>query len=72
MNIKINKKKLLSALKILFKITTTRKTLPIILSVLFEKENNNIIGSVGISGDKGENDEKICIEAVKKNGLDTD
>ena len=36
------------------------------------KENNNIIGSVGISGDKGENDEKICIEAVKKNGLDTD
>ena len=35
------------------------------------KENNNIIGSVGISGDKGENDEKICIEAVKKNGLDT-
>ena len=36
------------------------------------KENNNVIGSVGISGDKGENDEKICIEAVKKNGLDTD
>ena len=35
------------------------------------KENNNIIGSVGISGDKGENDEKICIEAVKKNGLNT-
>lgn len=28
--------------------------------------NNEIIGSVGISGDKGENDEKICIEAVKK------
>ena len=36
------------------------------------KENNIVIGSVGISGDKGENDEKICIEAVKKNGLDTD
>ena len=32
-------------------------------------EDNKIIGSVGISGDKGENDEKICIEAVKKNGL---
>ena len=34
-------------------------------------DNNEIIGSVGISGDKGENDEKICIEAVKKNGFET-
>tara|TARA_Y100000591_G_scaffold314306_1_gene320699 strand:- start:464 stop:880 length:417 start_codon:yes stop_codon:yes gene_type:complete len=34
-------------------------------------ENNQIIGSVGISGDKGENDEKICIEAVRKNGFET-
>ena len=32
-------------------------------------DNNEIIGSVGISGDKGENDEKICIEAVKKTVL---
>ena len=34
-------------------------------------ENNQIIGSVGISGDKGENDEKICFEAVRKNGFET-
>ena len=34
-------------------------------------DNNEIIGSVGISGDKGENDEKICIESVKKNGFET-
>ena len=33
-------------------------------------ENNKIIGSIGVSGDKGENDEKFCIEAVKKNGYE--
>ena len=34
-------------------------------------KDNEIVGSVGISGDKGENDEKICIESVKKNGFQT-
>ena len=52
-------------------VTSKGRILPNPGAVLI-KENNNIIGSVGISGDKGENDEKICIEAVKKNGLDTD
>ena len=52
-------------------VTSKGRILPNPGAVLI-KENNNVIGSVGISGDKGENDEKICIEAVKKNGLDTD
>ena len=51
-------------------VTSKGRILPNPGAVLI-KENNNVIGSVGISGDKGENDEKICIEAVKKNGLDT-
>ena len=34
-------------------------------------EGNNYIEKL-YEIDKGENDEKICIEAVKKNGLDTD
>ena len=52
-------------------VTSKGRILPNPGAVLI-KENNIVIGSVGISGDKGENDEKICIEAVKKNGLDTD
>ena len=52
-------------------VTSKGRILPNPGAVLIKK-NNNVIGSVGISGDKGENDEKICIEAVKKNGLDTD
>ena len=52
-------------------VTSKGRILPNPGAVLI-KENNNVIGSVGISGEKGENDEKICIEAVKKNGLDTD
>ena len=51
-------------------VTSKGRILPNPGAVLI-KENNNLIGSVGISGDKGENDEKICIEAVKKNGLNT-
>ena len=46
-------------------VTSKGRILPNPGAVLI-KENNNVIGSVGISGDKGENDEKICIEAVKK------
>ena len=34
-------------------------------------EDKEIIGSVGISGDSGDNDEKICIQAVNENNYET-
>ena len=63
MNILINKKDLQNALQSLIKITPTRTTLPILHSVLFEKDNNNII----IRGTDLEVSMKISLKASHNN-----
>ena len=63
MNILINRSALQSALQNLIKITPTRTTLPILHSVLFEKDKNNIV----IRGTDLEVSMKITLEASHNN-----
>ena len=45
---------------------------PVPGGVLIRDEENNIIGSIGISGDSSDNDEIAAIEALKNEGFNAD
>ena len=45
---------------------------PVPGGVLIRDEENNIIGSIGISGDSSDNDEIAAIEALKAEGFNAD
>tara|TARA_B100000700_G_C14273437_1_gene502618 strand:+ start:70 stop:501 length:432 start_codon:yes stop_codon:yes gene_type:complete len=45
---------------------------PVPGGVLIRDEENNIIGSIGISGDSSDNDEIAAIEALKTEGFNAD